>query len=213
MADNPITIVNRALTRLGATPITAFDCASETTARIMCTIFEPALRAALQSHRWNFTEIRANLAGWLCAPEHTFGCTYVLPDNLLQLNETTLDEQTPWRVESHFCSVNGTYTNILVTDGCSPVGVVYTAYVTDPRRWSPLFTEALVTELAALAAYPVTRNATLQQGLQQEAEIKWRKARSRDGQEGRPLERWLSTRLLRARIWGNWGRDPSRLDG
>jgi hypothetical protein len=212
MPENALSIVNRALQRLAVEPITALNCTTVNAAVVMCTLYEPTLRAKQQEHRWNFTTIRAELAGWACSPVHTFGCAYVLPGDLLQIDETDLDEDEPWRVESHYCSVNATYTNVLVTDGCSPVGIVYTAYVTHEARWSPQFTEAFVVELAAQAAYPLRRDSNLQDVLAKEAEKKWAKARSRDGQAGRPLERWLSNTLIRARFGGYTSRDPTRLN-
>lgn len=211
MADTPLTIANRALARLGVAAITGLDCAVDHAAVTMCTFYEPTLKGKLQEHRWNFTQIRAELTGWACVPVHYFSCAYVLPGDLLQIEETTMDETEEWRVESFFCSTTCAYANILVTDVCSPVGIIYTSYVTDHTRWSPLFIEAFVTELAALAAYPITRNATLQQSLLQEADIRWRRARSRDGQAGRTLKRWLSDVLLHARFSRSTWRDPTRL--
>ena len=152
MPDTPLTISNRALARLGVAAITGLDCSTDKAAVTMCTFYEPTLLAKQQEHQWNFTQLQATLVGWECTPVHTFDCSYVLPGNLLQIESTTMHEEEPWRVETFYCAHNATYTNILVTDSCSPVSITYTAYITEPSQWSPLFREALVVELAALTS-------------------------------------------------------------
>ena len=213
MADTPLTLVNRALQKIGAGAITTLDTTIDTSDRAvtMCTLYEPVLRAALQDGRWNFTQIRASLQAWTCNPVHEFNCAYLLPFDLLQVEETTLDEAEAWRVESLYCSTTDVYTNIIVTDSCSPLGIVYSAYVTNPRLWKPLFTEALVTELAYQATFTITASQSRVDGLARERERAWSKAKARDGQEGRPLKRFLSDVLLRARFSRSTFRDPRRL--
>ena len=75
-----------------------------------------------------------------------------------------------------------------------------------------MFRQAFVVQLAHEAAYPITRNANLQGDLANEADVLWRRARSRDGQEGRPLKRLLSDKLITARFgrWGRWFTDEPR---
>ena len=213
MADTPVTLSNRALVKLGAPVITSLSATVDPSDRAatMCTLYEPTLRAALQSARWNFTQIRASLQAWTCNPVHEFSCAYLLPGDLLQVEETTLDEEVPWRRESLYCSTTSVYTNIIVTDSCSPLNIVYSAYVTNPALWTPLFTEALVTELAYQASFSLTASQSRLDGLEKERDRAWRAAKARDGQENRTLKRWLSDSLLRARFSRSTGRDPTRL--
>lgn len=213
MADTPLTIANRALQKLGASPITSFDPTVDASdrAQTMCTLYEPVLRAALQSARWKFAQIDKFLLGWTCTPVHSYTCAYVLPGDLLQIEATTLDEEEAWQLQSFYCETSTTcvYTDILVTDACSPVGITYTAYVTNPRLWSPLFTEALVTELAYQSSFSITSSQSRAQALETEREIAWRKAKARDGQSQKRLQRLLSNTLLLARF-GRSGRWPMR---
>jgi hypothetical protein len=211
VADTALTIANRALQKLGAAPITSFDPTVDTSERAatMCTLYEPILRAALQQARWKFAQIDALLLGWTCVPVINFNCAYVLPGDLLQIEETNLDEQEPWQLQSFYCGTANVYTDILVTDSCSPIGISYTAYVTNPRLWSPLFTEGLVTELAYQASFTITSSQSRAQALENEREVAWRKAKARDGQSQKRLKRLLSNELLVARFGGS-GRWPMR---
>lgn len=211
MADSALTIANRALQKLGAAPITSFDPTVDTSERAatMCTLYEPRLRALLQEARWKFTQIDALLLGWSCVPVHSFNCAYVLPGDLLQIEETTLDEQEPWQLQSFFCGTANVYTDILVTDTCSPVGITYSAFVTNPRLWSPLFTEYFVLDLAYQSSFSITASQSRVDGIARDLEKTERKAKARDGQSQRRLNRLLSNVLLLARV-GRSGRWPMR---
>lgn len=214
MADSYLTLANAALQRLGTAPITALNCTSEDRAVVMNSMFERVLTAAFRSHRWNWAQRRAALVAWVCAPVHTFSCAYVLPDDALTVDETDLDEDSAWRIEYHVCTSGsniGTCVRVLVTDSCA-VNIMYTSNNGDATLWDPMFRQAFVVQLAHEAAYPLTRNTNLQDNLANEAELLWRKARSRDGQEGRPLKRLLSNVLLRARFGrsGRWFTDEPR---
>ena len=202
--DTPLTLSNRALQKLGAAPIISLDTTVDTSdrAQTLCTLYEPTLRGALQSARWKFTQIDALLQGWTCAPVHTYNCAYVLPGDLLQLDDTTLAQEEPYQLQSFFCVSTNVYTDILVTNQCSPVGITYTSYVTNPRLWSPLFTEALVLELAYQASFTITASQSRVDGLARDREMAWKTAKARDAQQQKRLVRWLSDSLLLARFGG-----------
>lgn len=213
MADTPLTISNRALQKLGAAPIVSLDTTVDTSDRAltMCTLYEPTLQAALQGARWKFAQIDALLLGWTCVPVHTYNCAYVLPGDLLQIEQTTIDEQEPWQLQSFLCGTGAftCYTDILATNVCSPIGITYTSYVTNPRLWSHLFTEALVAELAYQASFTITASQTRVEGVARERDLSWRVAKSRDAQGQKRLKRWLSNSLLIARF-GRSGRSTLR---
>jgi hypothetical protein len=212
VSESALTVVNAALQLLGAEPITEINasCTTNTRVQTMGAIYERTLKAKLREHRWNFAAVRARLAPFTCVPAYGFSCAYLLPDNALTVDETSLDEGQAWRVEQYVCDFNTTCGKVFVTDWtCSP-SILYTAYIGDPTRWDPMFTRALTVELAAEAAYPITRNSQLQDSYAQKAEVLWRKAKARDGQEGRALKRFLSDALTRVRGQGGW-RDPTRL--
>ena len=204
MPDTPLTISNRALQKIGAAPILSLDTTVDTSERAatMCTLYEPTLRAALQSARWKFTQVDALLQGWACVPVHTYNCAYVLPGDLLQIEDTTIDQDEPWQAQSFFCVTANVYTDILATNQCSPVGITYSSFVTNPRLWSPLFTEALVLELAYQATFTITASQSRVEGIEKDRDRAWKKATARDAQQQRRLVRWLSDVLLRARFGG-----------
>ena len=210
--DSTLNLANRVLQRLGADPITSLTTTVDTSTRaaVMSRLIESTRQAALSSHNWNFSEVKVTLDGFMCTPLSEFDCAYLMPTNYLHLRETSLDEEDAYRVEMHLCAHNNTCNLVLVTDSaCNPV-ITYTVDLTDITKWSPLFTYALELQLAADAAYPITRNAGLAQEWGKQAEAAWRKAKSRDGQEGRFKKPWLSNVLLRARLPG--GRRPDRTD-
>lgn len=202
MPDTYLTLANAALQRLGAGPITALNCTTEDRAVVMNGLFERTVTASFRSHRWNWAQRRAALVAWVCAPVHTYSCAYLLPDDALTVDETDLEEDEAWRLEYHVCTAGsniGTCVRVLVTNSCS-VNIAYTSNNGDPSLWDPMFRQAFVIQLAHEAAYPITKNANLQADLRDEAKELWRAARSRDGQEGRPLKRMLSNVLLQARF-------------
>lgn len=214
MAETSLTVVNAALQRLGAAPITALTCTTEDRAVVMAGLYERTLTAAIRSHRWNFAQRARALVAWVCAPVWGYTCAFLVPDDALTIDETNLDDNEPWRLEQHVCDFNFTCHKVIVTDSCS-ISIRYTALIGDPNAWDPMFREALVVQLAQNAAYPITRNTNLKDSLASEAEFLWRKARSRDGQEGKPMKRLLSNVLLRARFsregggrtdWRDWPR-------
>lgn len=208
MADSYLTLANAALQRLGAAPITALTCTAEDRAVVLSNVFERTLTAAFRSHRWNWAQRRATLIGWICAPVYGYSCAYLIPDDALTVDETDIDEDIGWRLEYHVCTPSNTCVRVLVTDSCS-AQIAYTSNNGDPSLWDPMFRQAFVVQLAHEAAYPITRNSNLQADLANEADVLWRRARSRDGQEGRPLKRLLSDKLVTARFGrlGRWFTD------
>lgn len=208
MADSYLTLANAALQRLGAAPITALNCTTEDRAVVMNAVFERTLTAAIRSHKWNFAQRTKTLVGWVCAPAYGYNCAYLIPDDALTVDETDIEEDVGWRLETHVCDFNNTCTKVLVTDACG-VSIRYTSNNGDAALYDPMFRQALVVQLAHDACYAVTKNANLQADLRDEAKDLWRMARSRDGQEGKPLKRMLSNVLLLGRFKrsGRWFTD------
>lgn len=205
MPNTALGIVNRALQLLGAPAISALENTSDPNAVYMNTLYETTLAERLTSHEWNFANIRASLAGlgMSCTPAWGFDCMYGLPCTpyCLRVLEVSLDgdenvdQDQAWRVET---LVQGsTCTRTLVTDSTA-VSMIYVGLV-GAEVFDAMFAEALTYELASKAAYAITRNATLIDGLVRLAEQKWLKARVRDGQEGRKKNNVLTTVLTRIR--------------
>jgi hypothetical protein len=211
MADTHLALANRALQRLGADPITSLTADTSQRATVISTLMESTRRSALGMHRWNFAETRRTLDAFMCAPLYDFSCSYLLPSDYITVNETSLDEQEAYRIENHVCSHNNTCNRVLLTDSACKPTIVYTSDITDITKWHPMFTTALEIQLAADAAIALGKSGALQEALDRKAELAWRKARSRDGQEGRPKKSWLSNDLLRARL-GRGSRRPDQVN-
>ena len=157
MADSYLTIANAALQRLGAAPITSLTCTTEDRAVVMAGVFERTVTAAIRSHKWNFAQRTKTLIGWICAPAYGYACAFLIPDDALTVDETNIDEDVAWRLETHVCDFNNTCAKVLVTDACG-VSIRYTSNNGDPTLWDPMFRQALVVQLAHEAAYPITKN-------------------------------------------------------
>jgi hypothetical protein len=201
MADTHLALANRALQRLGADPITSLTTTVDTSQRalVMSALMESTRRTALGAHNWNFAATRRTLDRFMCAPVFGLGCSYLLPSDYITVHETDLDEPDAYRIENHVCAHNNTCNMVLVTDSTCAPSILYTSDITDITKWHPLFTTALEIQLAADAAIALGKSGNLQESLDRKAQIAWRQARSRDGQEGRPKKSWLSSSLLWAR--------------
>lgn len=187
MAASDTEVVNLALVRLGLEPIAALD-ENNDRARAATRLYPQARDELLRGSNWNFAQKRVELAQ--TTPDPAWGdlFAYALPTDCLMVLETDLLDTSPWRLEAR----------TLVTAEAG-VSILYVARIEDPAQWDALFTEAVVDKLAFLLSYPLTRNAQLGEVLLRKAEDSLRKARSRDGQEGRPLKRFTSDAFTRTR--------------
>ena len=213
MADTHLALANRVLQRLGAEPISSLTTTVDTSQRalVISNLMESTRRTALGAHRWNFAETRRTLDPFMCAPLYGFDCSYILPSDYITVNETSLDEPEAYRIENHVCSHNNTCNRVILTNSaCSPT-ILYTSDITDPTKWHPMFTYALEVQLAADAAIALGKSGNLAEALERKAQVAWRAARNRDGQEGRPKKSWLSNSLLYARM-GRGTRRPDQVD-
>lgn len=78
----------------------------------------------------------------------------------------------------------------------------YVRLETNPQRWSPLFTRAVVYHLAAVLAEPITGQAAKYDRFWTLYERMLRRAKTKDGQEGNP-EQLQSDDLVRVRLGGD----------
>jgi hypothetical protein len=187
MASSPVEIVNQALLRLGLEVIESLDDDTPR-ARAAKRMYDQTRDDLLRLAPWNFAQRRVELAQLASNPAWGDLFAYQLPSDCLMVLETSLEAADPWRIEGR----------TLVTQAAA-VSILYVASIADPSQYDPNFTEALIDRLAFLLSYPLTRNATLADALMRKAEDTLRKAKSRDGQEGRPLTRFLSDAFTQVR--------------
>ena len=195
--NSSVEVANAALTLFGDSAITALTEDADR-ARAIKKIYLPALDARLRGHDWNFARMRAQLVEVDATPEFGYDYMFQLPQDpfCLRVLSTDLDELEAWELET-YVTASAQY-RVLVTDA-STVEIKYIARVEDPTLWDASFADAFVLELARKAVYAITRNATLAAELNAEADMMWKKARSVDGQEGRPLKSFLSNSFTRVR--------------
>jgi hypothetical protein len=151
--------VNRALFKLGASPITSIDDNSKA-ARIMGGLWDTVRRAELSKRFWVFAMVRAQLPALATAPEWQFGNAYQLPPDFLKLVQVAdvfaapglqdyrYYDDSPWAVEG---------TKIL-TDFAAPLKLRYVADVTDPGQFDATFVEVMASKLAYEACYAITQS-------------------------------------------------------
>ena len=195
--NSSVEVANAALTLLGDSAITALTEDADR-ARAIKKIYLSTLDEKLRGHDWNFARMRAQLVEVDATPEFGYDYMFQLPQDpfCLRVLSTNLDELDAWELET-YVTTTAQY-RVLVTDA-STVEIKYIARIEDPTLWDVSFSDAFVLELARKACYAITRNATLAAELNAEADAMWKKARSVDGQEGRPLKSFLSNSFTRVR--------------
>jgi hypothetical protein len=195
MASSETEVVNMALTMVGAGSITSLSSSEDSNEwRVANRLYDQTLDALLHAHNWNFATMRVALAQLATDPvdlDGDYTHQFQLPQDpfCLYVVGTDLLPDQPYEIET-LKTATSQYRVLLCNE--STVTIKYIARVTDPTLWSALFTVALVDRLAALFAYPLTRNAQLTAQLWEISNRSWPVAKSRDGQEGRNLKRWES---------------------
>ena len=177
MATSEVAICNLALRRLGADPITALT--DNTDRARACALAYPDTRDRLLDEiRPNFAVLFLGLAQVVAVPLYGYGHAYQLPPTVVRVLDIDEEEDWPWSRQG----------SLLLTDKPA-VNARCVVRVTDPTQCSPLFTAALVCQLAADLAFSITKNHTLEQEKKAEAAREIAKAQAAEGAEG-------STRVL-----------------
>lgn len=186
MTDS-LLICNRALWRIGHQPLSSLDDPGKTAET--CRALYPDLRdALLQAHPWNFAQKRvqltADVEGPVWGPRHA----YTLPPDCLQVEFVNGRRRPPHSREGRH----------LLSDLSPPIDLRYTARITDPGLFPPLFVETLVARLAAELAEPIAGSSTTREMALREYNGLLTTARSRDAQEDIPQREehsdWILTR-------------------
>ena len=150
MATTFVEIANRAITFLGATPITSLEDDTKE-GRAIKRLFEQTRDQLLRDHSWNFAIKRVSLAANTTAPVYEYTNAFDFPNNTLRIIEVNTEEQ--WAVEGQQ----------IVTDAAAPLQIVYVERVTDPNLFDTKFIEAYSLRLAADIAASQTVAATAEQ--------------------------------------------------
>jgi len=140
-----------------------------------CELMYPQIRdRLLADHPWNFAIGRSTLIQDTSSPDFEFDNQFHLPSTFLR-GLKLYDTAEKWKIEGNKLVTNASIANLM-----------FIQKITDPGKFSPLFTEALSTTLAAEMAEVITGSTTKATKLLKEADIKLKEAKRRDGQEGTP---------------------------
>lgn len=180
-------IINMALTQIGAQPITGPTDESEQN-RVANRVWDICRDDVLADHNWNFATCRATLAQDVSSPDFGYDNQFVLPTNPYCLRVVRMaDIDTDYKVEGR----------LLLTDD-SEAQIIYIGRVTDTTKFSPKFTSALASRLAAEMAYPVMQSISKKKLAMEDYKMKLVDARCVDGMEGSvekiEAEEWIDAR-------------------
>lgn len=149
MADK-VTIVNRALSLLGAEPITSLsDNTPE--AQIASRFYDTSRKAILSEAPWDFALKRDELnqttdtVEWY---ENQENFIFQLPSDIIRIWRISSDSVN-WRIEQEY----------LICDS-DEVGILYVFDQTDTTKYSPSFVDAFADKLAADMCYAVINSNT-----------------------------------------------------
>jgi len=153
MAISKTSILNNALTRIGANPVTNIDDDTNN-ARILNRVYELSLRSILSECKWNFATKRANLSlttdtvDWYYTSESE---TYVYqrPADAIRIFSTN-DEDATWRLEGEY-----------ILSNTASLGIKYVYYLDEPNKYPASFIDAFVDKLCSEIAYMIVNSQSL----------------------------------------------------
>lgn len=188
-----VSIVNFALRRLGASPITDFSDPT-TEAALASDTFEEIRDALLREHLWNFATRRTSLAASAEVPEWGYARQFIVPADFLRLVAVDGGSTTAVKMESH-----ATDGRVMVTDLSAPLSIAYIARMESAEQMDPSFRRALSLRCALEWAQKLTGTTSIVEQIAAEYESALRTARSVDGQEDttdalRP-DAWINARV------------------
>lgn len=160
-----VDICNLALAHLGdAAAVSSISPSDGSAQADLCARFYPIARdALLEMHAWDFATSRSALAETANTPPGAWAYQYAMPPSYLKalslLPEGAADDtdSLPFQIESDSTGVLVINTNVQSAE------MRYLKRVTDPTKFSPMFTNALSFLLASYLAGPVTKDPAKQQ--------------------------------------------------
>ena len=176
MAVTKTSLINKALTLVGANPITNIDDDTNN-ARIVNRVYEIALKSILSECKWNFATKRALLAQvsttmpWYYTNE---AYVYDRPSDVIRIFGSNDDDAT-WREEGDYI-ISDTY----------GLGIIYVAYTDNPDKYPASFTEAFIDKLCSDICFMILNSAPKAESFLQKYEgVSLPKARSENAQIGK----------------------------
>lgn len=175
MALSKVELINRALTKVGAAPITSLTD-STNNARIANRVYDSALRSILEECKWNFATKRLTLSSSADSVDwYDTGETYVYqkPADLIKIHGTNYEAAT-WRVEGEH-----------IFSDTAALGIRYVYFIDEPAKFPSAFAEALEDKLCSDMAYAIVNSRILgEQYYERYEKISLPKAMSSNSQVG-----------------------------
>jgi len=179
MAITKTTIVNKALTKVGAQPVVSIDDDTEQ-ARAISRVYELALRSILSECKWNFATRRKLLSAsatefeWY---ENSEKYVYSKPADCIRVISTN-DKYATWREEGDY-----------ILSDTANLGIRYVTYLDDPAKYSHAFIDAFVDKLCSDIAYSIVNSSSLGDTFFEKYEkLSLPKAMAINGQIGKQIE-------------------------
>lgn len=184
-----VAICNLALAEVGrGAEIVSLDEPSQA-ARACARRYPYARDAVLRSFDWNFATCRASLPALAEPPLFGRRLAFALPIDCLLVRKVHDVTDADWEIEGR----------AILADAPAPLRITYTARITSPAQFDVLFTDALVTRLAADLAVQLSDSPARATSLNQLFREKLAHARARDTDEGTttraPRSTWLDARF------------------
>lgn len=185
-----VSIVNKALSLIGASRITSLDD-DTLEAKAAQNTYEQSLRSILSECLWNFATKRSLLSEVVKTAEWTtdnMNYYFQLPSGLIRVFETS-NPLAKMRIEGEYILTN-----------YSSVGILYTYYLDEPSKYPASFVDALSYKLAADMCYEITNSNNFAGELLKVYEGHYLpRARTQDAQTGthnEPLDSdWVNARF------------------
>lgn len=173
-ANSAIDIAARALTLIGANPISSFADVS-TEALIANNMYEDVAQSSLCQTRWRFATNQAVLNQLTNQPTGRFSIAHQLPVDAMMVHAITVsDLLIQYSIYGDKVFSDSSTTDELVADY---------SFRADETTWPSYFTLAVEYQLAAIFASSIARDDTLTQVMENKAERLMAKARNLDSQQ------------------------------
>lgn len=173
-ANSAVDIAARALTLIGANPISSFDDTS-TEATVANNMYEDVARSSLCMSRWRFATNQKVLNLLSDAPTGRFDRAYQLPSDMLMLHAMTVNDL----VVEYTVYGDKAYAD---TSEADQVVADYT-FRAEENTWPSYFTLAVEYQLASIFAAAIARDDGLMKMMDDKATSFMAKARTLDSQQ------------------------------
>lgn len=180
MAKSKAEICNLAISWLGGNHIFSIDDDQSMEARLCRANYDMSRTAVLEEREWTFAIERKRLTPLVEAPEFGYSYAFQEPSDsqkILGVYDTTYTGKRlrpiPYVIEGNRIFANQ-----------SEINIRYTVDLTNTKRFSALFDQALAAHIAANIAVALTEDAGMQERMNLVYEMKLEKAISSDSLQG-----------------------------